>query len=74
MAKRQYDPPMGTARTLEHYFGLIGDFANEVGVATPMLDRAKELYMQAIERGLGERDVASVIEIVEAWPRGTRSS
>lgn len=68
MAKRQYEPPMGTAQTLAHYFHLIGDFARDAGVATPMLDRAVELYQRAIAEGYGDKDVSSVLEIVERWP------
>ena len=40
MAQRRFTPPQGTVPTLQHYFGMIGDFADSVGVATPLLDRA----------------------------------
>jgi 3-hydroxyisobutyrate dehydrogenase len=69
MAKHQYEPPMGTVRILSHYFDLIGEFAKEAGVATPMLDRASEVFERAIAAGYGDSDVGSVIEIIETWPR-----
>lgn len=38
----------------------IDAFAQEVGVATPLLDTAAPLYDAALERGLGELDTAAV--------------
>jgi 3-hydroxyisobutyrate dehydrogenase-like beta-hydroxyacid dehydrogenase len=69
MAKRQYEPPMGTARLLSHYFDMIGDLAAGAGAATPMLDRAVEIYRRAIATGYGDKDVAAVMEVIEAWPQ-----
>src|SRR6516165_5292986 len=40
MAQRRFLPPQGTVPALQHYFPIIADFASNVGVATPMLDRA----------------------------------
>ncbi|TMJ67550.1 MAG: NAD(P)-dependent oxidoreductase, partial [Alphaproteobacteria bacterium] len=40
MAQRRFLPPQGTAPALQHYFDMIGEFADSIGVATPMLDRA----------------------------------
>ena len=52
MAQRRFLPAQGTVPALQHYFDMIGEFADSVGVATPMLDRAAELYEQIHRDGL----------------------
>jgi 3-hydroxyisobutyrate dehydrogenase len=68
MAQRRFQPAQGTAAALQHYFDMIGDFARSVGVATPMLDRAVELYDKFIEMGLAEQDVAAMVDVIGALP------
>ena len=68
MAQRRFQPAQGTVPTLQHYFHMIGDFARDVGVATPMLDRAVELYDKAIEMGFAEQDVAVMVDVIGALP------
>jgi len=72
MAQRRFLPPQGTVPTLQHYFDMIGEFAGSVGVATPMLDRAVELYAKFMEMGLGEQDVAAMVDVIGALPRPKR--
>ncbi len=69
MAQRRFLPAQGTAPALQHYFDMIDDFADSVGVATPMLDRAVELYDKFMAMGLGEKDVAAMVDAVAALPR-----
>jgi 3-hydroxyisobutyrate dehydrogenase len=69
MAQRRFSPAQGTVPQLAHYFDMIGDFAGSVGVATPMLDRAVELYDKFMQMGLGEKDVAAMVDVVGALPR-----
>jgi 3-hydroxyisobutyrate dehydrogenase-like beta-hydroxyacid dehydrogenase len=69
MAQRRFLPAQGTVPGLQHYFGMIGDFADSVGVATPMLDRATELYEKFIEMGLAEQDGAAMVDVIGALPR-----
>jgi 3-hydroxyisobutyrate dehydrogenase-like beta-hydroxyacid dehydrogenase len=69
MAQRRFLPAQGTVPALQHYFDMIGDFAGSVGVATPMLDRAAELYAKFIEMGFGEQDVAAMVDVISALPR-----
>lgn len=69
MAQRRFLPAQGTVPTLAHYFDMIDDFADSVGVATPMLDRAVEVYDKAMEMDLGEQDVAVMVDVVSALPR-----
>jgi len=69
MAQERFLPAMGTAVTISHYFELIGDLADRAGVATPMLDRAAELYARCIDMGLGEHDNAVMVEVIRRLPR-----
>ena len=52
---------------------MIGDFADSVGVATPLLDRAVELYAKFVEMGLGEQDAAAMVDVIGALPRPATS-
>src|SRR5262249_26942017 len=69
MAQRRFLPPQGTAPALQHYFDMIGAFADGLGVATPMLDRAVELYDKFMAMGFGEMDVAAMVDVIGALPR-----
>jgi 3-hydroxyisobutyrate dehydrogenase-like beta-hydroxyacid dehydrogenase len=69
MAQRRFLPAQGTVPALQHYFEMIGDFADSVGVATPLLDRATELYDKFIEMGFAEKDVAAMVDVISALPR-----
>ncbi len=69
MAERRFQPVQGTVPALQHYFDLIGEFADDVGVATPLLDRAIELYDRYMEMGFGEDDVARMVDVIAAMPR-----
>src|SRR2546426_5849593 len=69
MAQRRFLPAQGTVPGLQHYFGMIDAFADSVGVATPMLDRAVELYDKFIEMGFAEKDVAAMVDVIGALPR-----
>jgi 3-hydroxyisobutyrate dehydrogenase-like beta-hydroxyacid dehydrogenase len=69
MAQRRFLPAQGDAIGLSHYFELIGDFADRVGAATPLLDRAVELYERCIDMGLGEHDNAVMVDVIGSLPR-----
>jgi len=71
MAQRRFLPAQGTVPALQHYFDMIGDFADSVGVATPLLDRAAELYEKFIEMGFAEKDGAAMVDVIGALPRIT---
>ena len=73
MAQRRFLPAQGTVPALQHYFDMIGDFADSIGVATPLLDRAIELYDKFIEMGFAEKDVAAMVDVVGALPRKKHS-
>jgi 3-hydroxyisobutyrate dehydrogenase len=69
MAQRRFLPAQGTVPALQHYFDMIGDFADSVGVATPMLERAVEVYDKFMEMGLVENDAAAMVDVIAALPR-----
>src|SRR5215469_7481495 len=72
MAEGRFTPVQGSAGTLAHYFGMIADFADNVGVATPLLDCVVPLYRRCVEMGLGDKDVAAMVEVIAALPQVER--
>jgi 3-hydroxyisobutyrate dehydrogenase-like beta-hydroxyacid dehydrogenase len=71
MAERRFLPVQGTAGNVRHYFDLIADFADSVGVATPLLDCVAPLYERFTEMGLDDKDVAAMIEVIDTLPRAS---
>src|SRR6266571_114803 len=69
MSDRRFTPVQGSAGTLAHYFGMIADFAHSVGVATPLMDCVVPLYRRCMEMGLGDKDVAAMVDVIAALPR-----
>jgi 3-hydroxyisobutyrate dehydrogenase len=70
MAQRRFHPVQGQAALLFHYFDMIGDWADATGTATPLLDRAIELYQHCVDMGYGEsHDVAIMIDVINSLPR-----
>lgn len=74
MAARRFEPPMGTSAALEHYIVEAKELATEVGRATPLLDRAAELYAVARSKGLDNKDVAVMVEVLESIEPGSFAS
>jgi 3-hydroxyisobutyrate dehydrogenase-like beta-hydroxyacid dehydrogenase len=66
---RRFLPVQGTAANIRHYFGLIADFADSVGVATPLLDSVAPLYGRFTQMGLDDKNVAAMINVIGALPR-----
>jgi len=71
MAERRFLPAQGTVPALQHYFPMIGDFADSVGMATPMLDCAAALYERFITMGFAEFDGAKMVGVIGSLPRST---
>jgi 3-hydroxyisobutyrate dehydrogenase-like beta-hydroxyacid dehydrogenase len=69
MAERRFQPVQGAVPGLQHYFGMISDFADSVGVATPLLDCVVPLYQRFMAMGLGDNDVAAMVDVLGALPR-----
>lgn len=56
-------------RLLAKDLSLIAGTAADLGLDMPLVTRAKELYDEAVARGLGETDIASLITVLEAPSR-----
>ncbi len=72
MAERRFMPSMGTAGLLAHYLDTVKEMADDVGIATDLIDPLIELYARATP-AVGERNVAAMIEMFETKstsPRG----
>src|SRR6476620_459072 len=65
MAERRFMPQQGAAAVLGHYLEGCKALAHEVGVPTPLLDSLVDVYERATP-GIGDRDVAAIIEFFEA--------
>jgi 3-hydroxyisobutyrate dehydrogenase len=64
MAQRKFLPSQGSAGLLLHYLDRARELAHEVGARTALLDSLIEIYHSALPM-IGERDVASMIELFE---------
>lgn len=60
MAADTYEPPAGRLDIIKKDAGLIAEYADAIGVATPALDVALELYREASDAGLGALDAAAI--------------
>jgi 3-hydroxyisobutyrate dehydrogenase-like beta-hydroxyacid dehydrogenase len=69
MAERRFKPPQGTIPGLQHYIAMIGEFADSVGVATPLIDRVAELFDRFVAMGLSDCDGAAMIDVIGSLPR-----
>jgi 3-hydroxyisobutyrate dehydrogenase-like beta-hydroxyacid dehydrogenase len=69
MAQRRFKPVQGTIPGLQHYIEMIGEFADSVGVATPLLDRTAELFERFVAMGLSDCDGAAMIDVIGSLPR-----
>jgi 3-hydroxyisobutyrate dehydrogenase len=64
MAERRFMPQQGSAPGLAHYLDGAKELADSVGARTPLLDCLIDVFRQALP-GIGERDVAAILEIFE---------
>jgi 3-hydroxyisobutyrate dehydrogenase-like beta-hydroxyacid dehydrogenase len=65
MAQRKFKPIQGSPKLLSHYFGMIDNWADSIGVATPIFDRAVELYQHCDKMGLADdNDVSVMIDVL----------
>jgi len=65
MAAHQFSPAPGPFKTLEKYLHMGGELARELGCATPLFSTAAPYFLRGIEGGMGELDIAAVIELIE---------
>lgn len=64
MAARRFVPAQGSAPGLAHYLDGARQLAREAGVASDLIDALIALYGSAVP-GIGERDVAALVEFFE---------
>jgi len=69
MAERRFKPLQGPIPGLQHYIEMIGEFADSVGVATPLLDRTAELFERFVAMGLSDCDGAAMIDVIGSLER-----
>ncbi len=69
MAERRFQPVQGPVDALQHYFDMIGDMADQLGVATPILDCVMPLYQKFLDMGFVGDDVARMVDVFSALPR-----
>ena len=74
MAERRFKPLQGTIPGLQHYVDMIGNFADEFGVATPLLDRTAELFDRFVAMGLADCDGAAMIDVISSLPRESKNT
>ena len=64
MVDRTYLPATAKVSMFVKDVGLVGDFAAELGVATPMLDATRPLYDRGVELGLADADAAALLDVL----------
>ena len=74
MVQKNYLPAQGTFETLSHYFEYIDDLAEHAAASTPLFDLASDLYRRGLQRGLGEHDVAAIIEVLDERPTAKKAA
>src|SRR5580698_1180610 len=72
MAERRFQPVQGPVDALQHYFDMIGDMADQLGVATPILDCVIPLYQKFLDMGFVGDDVARMVDVMSALPRNKK--
>ncbi len=70
MAERRFKPVQGSPALLSHYFEKIEGLADSSGSATPLFDRATEVFQRCGELGLAEEnDCAIMVEVINSIQR-----
>jgi 3-hydroxyisobutyrate dehydrogenase-like beta-hydroxyacid dehydrogenase len=66
MVKDRYDDPSMKISVWQKDMAVIGGFAKEIGVPTPMFDATVPVYNRAMRTGHAEHDTAAVCAVLEA--------
>lgn len=72
MVERRYLPAATKASMYIKDIECITSFADDLGLATPVLDSAMDLYRRAVTLGLGDQDAAVLLEVIGAEPETPR--
>lgn len=73
IAERTFTPAPGPFRTLEKYLDLGEELAASLGCATPLFDAALPYFRRALAEGMGDQDIAAVVQLIEAESDATAS-
>jgi len=65
MVEGKYEPATMKVSTWKKDMAIIAEFADDVGVETPMFTLTQPVYSQAMAMGLGDQDTASVFEVLK---------
>ena len=65
MVERIYEPATMKVSTWQKDMAIIADFADDVGCTTPLFTLTRPVYIEALAMGLGEKDTASVFEVLK---------
>jgi len=66
MVEERYEPATMKLEIWQKDMKLIRDFAEQVGVATPLFSASAPIYSTAVNAGRGHQDTAAVFEVVKA--------
>lgn len=66
MARRAYEPATMRISTWKKDMAIIAEFADGLGLETPMFTSTQQVYTKAMEMGLGGKDTAAVFEVLKA--------
>ncbi|MDE2377166.1 MAG: NAD(P)-dependent oxidoreductase [Bradyrhizobium sp.] len=65
MVERVYEPATMKVSIWQKDMAIIGEFADELGCATPLFSSTRPVYDQAMAMGLGDQDTAAVFEVLK---------
>jgi len=72
MAKGRYDDVTMKISVWDKDMQVIGDYAREIRVPTPIFNATKGIYLKAMKIGLGGRDTAAVCAVLEKMAKVKR--
>lgn len=65
MVEGKYEPATMKVSTWKKDMAIIAEFADDVGVETPLFTLTQPVYTQAMTMGLGDQDTAAVFEVLK---------
>jgi 3-hydroxyisobutyrate dehydrogenase-like beta-hydroxyacid dehydrogenase len=69
MVEKAYEPATMKLEIWQKDMKLIREFAEQVGVATPLFSASRPIYELAVEQGRGQQDTAAVFEVLASLDR-----
>jgi 3-hydroxyisobutyrate dehydrogenase-like beta-hydroxyacid dehydrogenase len=72
MVERTYEPATAKVSMFVKDVGVIAEFADRLGLETPVLAAVRPLYDRAVELGLASADAAALLEVLGAGSHRSR--